>query len=584
MSMSLAGSPEDLRESFYGLRERSDIARALELTTAQLNFHLYVLPDEKKYKCFFVPKRGGGTRVIFAPASPLKIIQRKLKQLLESVYQPKPVTHGFVSDRNIVSNARLHKKRNYVLNIDLEDFFPTIHFGRVRGMFMGKPYLLNDEVATILAQISCYAGALPQGAPTSPIISNMICAQLDSNLKHLANEHQCSYSRYADDITFSTNRSSFPVALAHMSVIGQVELGYELSVAIERNGFKINSAKSRLQPRRQRQEVTGLTVNKYPNIRRRYVKQVRAILHAWRKYGLESTAQRYFENYSGQKYFRFKSHPPAFQKVILGKIQFIGMVKGKNNPVYVELLTNFRRLAPEYVKLDQTGNAAVLSVTKPFLYTEGKTDRKHILAALAHFKAQGLFPNLDFDFPQGDSDEGDSLLVQKLRVVETQPERHTRPHIFVFDRDMPKIIKEVKGYEDFSAWKNSVYSLVIPVPKHREDMEGICIELYYVDDDIVRSDKDGRRLYLSREFNPISGMHAEEYLICKKFDKLKGELKILDELVLDRTGNNVAMSKNNFAENIMNQEDGFTDIDFSGFKPLFERIQLIISDFDGENN
>lgn len=123
MSYDLSKSSQELREEFFKLHTRDDIAQLLELTTKQLNFHLYVLPSRKKYKVFTVPKKSGGTRLISAPASPIKIIQHKLKQVLDSVYSPKPATHGFVSGRSIVSNARLHKKRRYVLNIDLEDFF-----------------------------------------------------------------------------------------------------------------------------------------------------------------------------------------------------------------------------------------------------------------------------------------------------------------------------------------------------------------------------------------------------------------------------------------------------------------------------
>jgi len=479
MSLVLSKSSQELREDFLELRYRDDIAQLLELSTKQLNFHLYILPSEKKYKVFDVPKKSGETRQISAPISPIKIIQRKLKQVLDAVYKPKPATHGFVTGRSIVSNARLHKKRRYVLNIDLENYFPTIHFGRVRGMFMGNPYNLNDEVATILAQICCHDGVLPQGAPTSPIISNMICARLDAKLQQLAKEHQCTYSRYADDITFSTNRSKFPSALAHLSDIGQVEIGNELSSVIQKNGFQVNPKKTRLQVKQQRQEVTGLTVNKYPNVQRRYVKQVRAILHAWAKFTLDSTAQNYFENHSKYKYSDPQAYRPPFQKIVFGKIQFIGMVKGRNNPVYLGLLREFIRLAPEYVKIEYTDELTALPVTKPFIYTEGKTDRKHIAAALRYYKSQGLFPNLEFDFPQGDNDEGDTLLLQKMKVMETQPEQHIRPHIFMFDRDNPQLIKDVKGNDDFTPWKNNVYSLLIPIPKHREDMKEICIEFYY---------------------------------------------------------------------------------------------------------
>lgn len=379
MSIELLKSSQELRDEFQKLANRDDVANLLEISTKQLNFHLYVLSPTQKYTVFEVSKKSGGTRQIFAPISPLKIIQRKLKQVLESIYKPKPATHGFVAERGIISNARLHKKRRYVLNIDLEDFFPSIHFGRVRGMFMGNPYWLNKEVSTILAQICCHNGLLPQGAPTSPIISNMICARLDAKLQQLAKEYLCTYSRYADDITFSTNRSKFPSALARLSDIGQVEIGNELSSVIEENGFKINSKKTRLQDRQQRQEVTGLTVNKYPNVRRSYVRQVRAILHAWKKFELDSTAQNYFENHAKYKYPDPEMYRPPFQRIVLGKIQFIGMVKGQHNPVYLKLLREFSHLAPEYYDSKHLMN---LSLTEPFIYTEGKTDRKHIEAAL----------------------------------------------------------------------------------------------------------------------------------------------------------------------------------------------------------
>src|SRR6266511_3987253 len=103
MSEGLSKSSHELRDEFLKLQNRDDVAQLLELTTKQLNFHLYVLPAKKKYKVFNVPKRSGGTRQISAPASPIKIIQRKLKQVLETVYSSKPATHGFVTGRSIVS-------------------------------------------------------------------------------------------------------------------------------------------------------------------------------------------------------------------------------------------------------------------------------------------------------------------------------------------------------------------------------------------------------------------------------------------------------------------------------------------------
>src|SRR5688572_27172423 len=441
MSEGLSKSPQELRDEFLKLQNRDDVAQLLGVTTKQLNFHLYVLPSERKYKTFIIPKKSGETRQISAPASPIKIIQRKLKQVLETVYNPKAATHGFVIRRNIVSNARLHKKRRYVLNVDLENYFPTIHFGRVRGMFMGNPYNLNNEVSTILAQICCHNKVLPQGAPTSPIISNMICARLDAKLQQLAKEHQCIYSRYADDITFSTNRSKFPSALAYLSEIGQVELGSELLSVIEENGFQINSKKTRLQVKHQRQEVTGLTVNKYPNVKRRFVKQVRAILHAWDKYKLDSTAQNYFENHAKYTYSNPQTYRPPFQKIVLGKIQFIGMVKGQHSPVYLRLLREFCRLAPEYYDSKRLMN---LSLTIPIIHTEGKTDRKHIEAALRNLKSQGLFLNLNLEFGERERTGADANY-EWLISTKDRSEPNNRLHIFIFDRDKQDILNRIKG-------------------------------------------------------------------------------------------------------------------------------------------
>jgi RNA-directed DNA polymerase len=578
MGVMLSKPPSDLREDFLRLKSRDDIARLLEIETKQLNFHLYVLPPDKRYTTFNINKKSGGTRTILAPISPIKIIQEKLKQILDTLYNPKPSTHGFLRGRSIVTNARLHKKRRYILNIDLENFFPTIHFGRVRGLFMGTPYHLGIEVATILAQICCHNSILPQGAPTSPVISNMICSRLDAQLQRLAKENYCTYSRYADDITFSTTRSRFPTGLANLSDIGQVELGSQLRGVIEDNGFKVNPRKTRLQTRLQRQEVTGLTVNRYPNIRRRYIKQVRAILHAWQKFGLDSTEQRYFEQYAGFKYVTSKTRLPPFQKVVLGKIEFIGMIKGRTNYVYLDLIKKFSKLAPEYIKSDHIAN---LSSISPFIYTEGKTDKKHIQAALKQLKSQGLFSNLVLDFQYNDDPEGVDYLLRRLEITEQAREPHSRPHIFIFDRDLkPTYWEKLNGNDDYKTWSNKVYSFLIPIPKHRENMNNICIEFYYSNDDLTLKDANKHRLYLSDEFKSTSGFHLQDDLVCKDINKLRGELKIIDNQVFDRDDNNVAMTKNDFADNVLAGKDNFANMDFSGFKPLFERIAMIISDFD----
>lgn len=164
------------------------------------------------------------------------------------------------------------------MNIDLENFFESINFGRVRGFFIANnDFKLSPLIATTIAQIACFNNSLPQGSPCSPIISNLICTILDIRLSKLAQKNGCQYSRYADDITLSTNKKEFPQELVIDNDV--VNVGAVLLKEIERAGFRINHRKTRLLYSTSRQEVTGLTVNKKVNVDNRYYKKVRAMAH-----------------------------------------------------------------------------------------------------------------------------------------------------------------------------------------------------------------------------------------------------------------------------------------------------------------
>jgi RNA-directed DNA polymerase len=194
-SLKLKLPDTELCVKFFALQTRQDIADLLEVTDYQLRYHLYISSPQHRYKSFQIPKKSGGTRHITAPASSLEIIQRKLNQILQAVYRPKSCNHGFVRQKNILTNVREHVRRRFVLNIDLEGFFPSINFGRVRGIFMSPPYNLNPRVATALAQICCFRNELPQGAPTSPVVSNMICAKMDDQLSTLEESTSIKFAR-----------------------------------------------------------------------------------------------------------------------------------------------------------------------------------------------------------------------------------------------------------------------------------------------------------------------------------------------------------------------------------------------------
>jgi len=207
----LSVEPEELKSKFAALKTLQDVADLLEVDQAHLKYHLYISPRSTRYTIFEIPKRSGGTRKITAPVTALKIIQRKLNQVLQHVYYDKrrPSVHSFIPNHSILTNAGKHLGRKWVLNLDLKDFFPSITFPRVIGLFKKKPYEIPAPAATVLAQICCFEDKLPQGAPTSPIVSNMLCAKLDNELGRLARKHKCKYTRYADDITLSTCNYDF---------------------------------------------------------------------------------------------------------------------------------------------------------------------------------------------------------------------------------------------------------------------------------------------------------------------------------------------------------------------------------------
>src|SRR6266852_486588 len=271
-----------------------DLARLLEFKPKALSYILYKQPEAKKYTTFQIPKRNGGQRTIKAPIDALKLVQRRLSDLLQDCEaeinteksRSDRIAHGFKRGRSIITNAKEHRHRRYVFNLDLEDFFPSINFGRVRGFFIkSRDFGLHRDVATVIAQISCHQNSLPQGSPCSPVISNLIAHLLDMRLVRLASAVGCTYSRYADDLTFSTNKKDFPADIAAPSGTegGKLHLwlpGMELEKVIERTGFRINTAKTHLMYRTSRQNVTGLVVNQKINVRCENRHNVRAMVHS----------------------------------------------------------------------------------------------------------------------------------------------------------------------------------------------------------------------------------------------------------------------------------------------------------------
>ncbi len=274
-------------EKLKNAKDRKALARLLGFKPSALTSIIYQTPLPDKYTTFDIPKKYGGTRTIKAPNPKLKKLQTHLAYLLYACLseiqedrKATSVSYGFRKGGTIAANAKNHKRRRYVLNLDLEDFFPTFNFGRVRGFFLkDKAFELEEQVATTIAQIACDGVALPQGSPCSPVISELIGQVLDLRLLRFAKKHGVRYTRYADDLTFSTNQRDFPVALAvrDPAELSVWTLGQELVQEIGNAGFNINADKTRMHCRGSRQMVTGLVVNEKANIRSEYYRNARAM-------------------------------------------------------------------------------------------------------------------------------------------------------------------------------------------------------------------------------------------------------------------------------------------------------------------
>ncbi|MBR6262567.1 MAG: RNA-directed DNA polymerase [Prevotella sp.] len=316
---------------------------AFSFSMQQLNYYSNPNNVRGRYHHFSIPKKSGGKRNIAAPSKGLGHILYYVNILLKSIYQPSDFAMGFVEGRCVVDNAMRHIGQNYVFNTDLENFFPSIEQPRVWKRFQLKPFNFKQPIANLLAGLCCikekhddgtFKYVVPQGAPTSPLITNAICDTLDRRLNGLARRFNLHYSRYADDITFSSMRNVFKAG-------GDFRM--ELKRIIEGQNFKMNEAKTRLQKKGERQEVTGLTVSNKVNTSSAYVAEIRNILHIWEKFGYNDAYKRFYPKYKESK-GHVKKGEPLLENVLYGKLQYLKMVKGVKDPVYVALQARYDKL------------------------------------------------------------------------------------------------------------------------------------------------------------------------------------------------------------------------------------------------
>lgn len=318
----------------------------------QLNFYSNPRKHGKRYTAFEIGKKSGGKRVINAPVSGLGVIQKCLNLILGCIFQPHPAAMGFVQGRSIFHNAQVHAGNFYVYNIDLRDFFTSIDQARIWKCLQLEPFnLIRDklgrtsdqlanekprlEVANIISAICCtqmtvernekgevrkrIRNVLPQGAPTSPLLSNVICRRLDHLLSGVSRRFGLKYSRYADDITFSSLHNVFQ---SHNPFIT------EMRRVISEQGFIINEEKVRLQKSGYRQVVTGLTVNEKVNVSRAFEKDLRRWLYLWERYGYTKSSGIFINTTKNKEAV---DKLPELKEVLRGRLAFMKDICGEKN-------------------------------------------------------------------------------------------------------------------------------------------------------------------------------------------------------------------------------------------------------------
>lgn len=323
----------------------------------------YNLHQKSRYQKFLIPKKNGTSREIYAPSRTLKYIQKCLNIALNFVFTPHPAAKGFVTNKSIKHNAILHVGCNYVYNIDLKDFFTSIDKSRIWTCLKNPPFLFCDgkeRVADFIAGLCCEKllvkrlntnnkweevekFVLPQGAPTSPTLSNVVTQRLDFLLTGLAKRFGLKYSRYADDITFSSMHNVYQK---------NSEFIQELHRIIANQNFYINEDKTRLQVNgNYRQEVTGVVVNEKLNVRTSYIKELRKWLYLWERYGGKKASDLYLSTKGAEVHLKNKG--THLENVIYGKLNYLKMIVGCDDSKYKGLNKRFRVLLNKNKPIEQ---------------------------------------------------------------------------------------------------------------------------------------------------------------------------------------------------------------------------------------
>jgi RNA-directed DNA polymerase len=318
--MHMSGKKQAFDDYFCNIRSLNSLGQVLKTDVHQLE----LLAERPPYRTFRIPKADGNERVIEDPGHPLKFVLQNLNKHLQRVYsQIKPdSSFGFISRynfdkdcRNILTNARKHLNKDWLLKIDLIDFFHYVSTDQVAKIFRKDPFQFPPHIADLLSRLSTYQAHLPMGAPTSPVLSNFACIALDKSLAKFSENNQLTYTRYADDFVFSSTEPITPgIILQLRDIIGA-------------KGFLVNPKKTQLLGPHDPKIVTGILLRGKGELSDTF------------KEHLNTELQRLQEVVKSQ-YFFGEMRTPWVEKMkaqVLGRISFAGFVLGKQHDEYIHL-------------------------------------------------------------------------------------------------------------------------------------------------------------------------------------------------------------------------------------------------------
>lgn len=542
------------------------MAFLLNIPLSKLTYLLYVKRIDNCYTSFDIKKKNNGVRVISAPNEDLKDIQRKLGYLLELHHKAflkeknidNKISHGFEKNKSIITNAAVHRNNKYILSIDIKDFFDNIHFGRVRGFFNKNiEFNLPLDMATVMAQLVCYKGVLPQGAPTSPIVSNLICNILDIRILNLVKKYRMNYTRYADDMTFSTNDRCI--------VDNYDGILEEIANELGKFGLHINDKKTRLIYKDSRQEVTGLVVNKIINVNRHYCKKTRAMA----------------ENLYRKGSFYIGDEEGSI-KQLEGRFAYINQLDYYNNKRKGEKKDCWHLNSREKNYQKFLYYRYFFNNEKPLIVTEGKTDILYLKSALK--KMYDSYPNLISKTKNGFEFKV-SFLKRSKRLE----------YFFNINQDGADTIKNVlnmytgqKGFANYYKYFKD---------KSEKDGRNPVILIF---DNEQNTDRPLKKFKKDAKIQDVNiknwiNISGNLYLVTNPIVNGKDECEI-EDLFSESTLNTLIGGKS-FSRNSKSENDkyygkaifadyvmkNYQKIDFSNFVPFLDSINSVLDDYQKNN-